>query len=102
MLGISSEDDDDGNHASERQENRNEPDVQQKGNTSGVASEKQMNMIHAKIASIATVAQEDKETVTKGLKKQLGIQSLSGINWQLASQAITVLKGWEQKYGGGK
>ncbi|PGS69052.1 ERF family protein [Bacillus cereus] len=102
MLGISSEDDDDGNHVSERQDNGNENGGQQRKNTSGVASEKQMKMIHAKIASVATAAQEDKETVTEGLKKQLGIQSLSDISSQMASQAITILKGWEQKYGGGK
>ncbi|WP_244896750.1 ERF family protein [Bacillus cytotoxicus] len=107
MLGISSEDDDDGNHASERQGNTNgysnnkNATGRNTGSSSG-ASDKQMKMIHAKIANIATLAQQERSIVEEGLKTNLGINSLSGISSQLASQAITILQGWEQQYGGGQ
>lgn len=64
----------------------------------GKASEKQMKMIHAKIAHVATLTQTDKQMVEETLKNQVRFTSLSEISSQSASKAIQVLSGWETQY----
>lgn len=70
----------------------------QGSNNNGKASEKQLKMIHAKIAHVATLTQTDKQMVEETLKNQVGFTNLSEISSQLASKAIQVLSGWENQY----
>ncbi|PFS55819.1 ERF family protein [Bacillus thuringiensis] len=70
----------------------------QGGSGNGKASEKQMKMIHAKIAHVATLTQTDKQTVEDTLKGNINAENLSDLSSQLASKAIQVLSGWETQY----
>lgn len=70
----------------------------QGSSNNGKASEKQLKMIHAKIAHVATLTQTDKQMVEETLKNQVGFTNLSEISSQLASKAIQVLSGWENQY----
>lgn len=99
MLGIASESDDDGNGASQKDGNgQARPKQQNSNNSSSKASEKQLKMIHAKIAHVATLTQTEKQMVEETLKNQVGFTSLSEISSQSASKAIQVLSGWETQY----
>ncbi|PGS73072.1 hypothetical protein COC69_24000, partial [Bacillus cereus] len=98
MLGISSEDDDDGNHASERQENRNETDEQQRENTSETASPKQKNAIRAKIKNISKWTGQSSELTEEAIKNKIGFTSFTELTKVQASEALNVLGKWEDSY----
>ncbi|MDI6680054.1 recombinase [Bacillus wiedmannii] len=68
------------------------------GNGNGKASEKQMKMIHAKIAHISALTKTEKQTIEDTLKGNIGTDNLSEISSQVASKAIEVLMGWEKQY----
>ncbi|KAA1803617.1 hypothetical protein FXB61_005731 [Bacillus cereus] len=78
--------------------NNNSQPKQQNTGGNGKASEKQMKMIHAKIAHISVLAKADKQTIEDTLKGNIGTDNLSEISSQVASKAIEVLMGWEKQY----
>ncbi|WP_257154610.1 ERF family protein [Bacillus thuringiensis] len=82
----------------QRTNSYNNQNKQQSGNGQAKASEKQMKMIHAKIAHISVLSKTDKQTIEDTLKGNVGIETLSEISSQIASKAIQVLSGWENKY----
>ncbi|PFA75844.1 ERF family protein [Bacillus cereus] len=104
MLGIASESDDDGNGASQGSNGSNsgqapkKPQSSGNSNGNGKASEKQLKMIHAKIAHVTAVSKAEKQTVENKLKDQIGVSSLTEISPQNASKAIEVLISWEEQY----
>ncbi|PEY19546.1 recombinase [Bacillus anthracis] len=106
FLSLNTGEDDDGNSATYGKGNKpnqknnsgQAPNKPQDGGGNGKASEKQMKMIHAKIAHVATLTQTDKQMVEETLKNQVGFTSLSEISSQSASKAIQVLSGWETQY----
>lgn len=106
LLGISSEDDDDGNgvsHGKESNKKNNSNSSQGQGKpqnsvSNGKASEKQLKMIHAKIAHISALTKTEKQTIEDTLKGNIGTDNLSEISSQIASKAIEVLMGWEKQY----
>lgn len=107
LLGISSEDDDDGNGASQGRDDNNKGNMtynqnkpQNNGNigSNGKASEKQMKMIHAKIAHLTVVSKTDKQAIEDTLKANIGVTNLSDISSQTASKAIERLMAWEEQY----
>jgi hypothetical protein len=75
--------------------NQNKP---QNTGGNGKASEKQMKMIHAKIAHISALAKTDKQTIEDTLKGNIGTENLSEMSSQIASKAIELLMGWEKQY----
>lgn len=104
FLSLNTGEDDDGNGATYGKDkpkpkgnNGNNPSKPQ-GSGNGKASEKQMKMIHAKIAHVATLTQTDKQTVEDTLKGNINAENLSDLSSQLASKAIQVLSGWETQY----
>ncbi|USK99862.1 ERF family protein [Bacillus tropicus] len=106
FLSLNTGEDDDGNGATYRKGNKQNqksnsgqaPNRLQGNSSNGKASEKQLKMIHAKIAHVATLTQTDKQMVEETLKNQVGFTNLSEISSQLASKAIQVLSGWENQY----
>ncbi|MCC2413999.1 ERF family protein [Bacillus sp. FSL W8-0519] len=106
FLSLNTGEDDDGNSATygkgnkpnQKSNNGQAPNKQQGSSGNGKASEKQMKMIHAKIAHVATLTQTEKQMVEETLKNQVGFTSLSEISSQSASKAIQVLSGWETQY----
>ncbi|PES22274.1 recombinase [Bacillus anthracis] len=106
FLSLNTGEDDDGNGATygkgnkqNQKSNRGQAPNRLQGNSSnGKASEKQLKMIQAKIAHVATLTQTDKQMVEETLKNQVGFTNLSEISSQLASKAIQVLSGWENQY----
>lgn len=74
------------------------PSKPQGSGGNGKASEKQMKMIHAKIAHISVLAKADKQTIEDTLKGNIGAENLSEISFQVASKAIEVLMVWEKQY----
>ncbi|MDA1641800.1 ERF family protein [Bacillus cereus group sp. TH177-1LC] len=106
FLSLNTGEDDDGNSATYGKGNKpnqksnsgQAPNKQQRSGGNGKASEKQMKMIHAKIAHVATLTQTEKQMVEETLKNQVGFTSLSEISSQSASKAIQVLSGWETQY----
>ncbi|MGM2633910.1 ERF family protein [Bacillus cereus group sp. Bce040] len=106
FLSLNTGEDDDGNSATYGKGNKpnqknnsgQAPNKPQGGGGNGKASEKQMKMIHAKIAHVATLTQTDKQMVEETLKNQVRFTSLSEISSQSASKAIQVLSGWETQY----
>lgn len=105
MLGIASESDDDGNGASYNQGNGGKSNSGQASNkpqgssvSNGKASEKQLKMIHAKIAHVAVISKAEKFTIEDTLKSKIGTDSLTDISPQIASKAIETLIGWEDQY----
>ncbi|MDA1758151.1 ERF family protein [Bacillus cereus] len=103
FLSLNTGEDDDGNGATYGKDkpkgnNGQAPNKPQGNSGNGKASEKQMKMIHAKIARVATLTQTDKQMVEETLKNQVGFTSLSEISSQSASKAIQVLSGWETQY----
>ncbi|BCC74178.1 single-stranded DNA-binding protein (plasmid) [Bacillus cereus] len=104
FLSLNTGEDDDGNGATYGKDkpkpkgnNGHNPSKPQ-GSGNGKASEKQMKMIHAKIAHVATLTQTDKQTVEDTLKGNINAENLSDLSSQLASKAIQVLSGWETQY----
>ena len=104
FLSLNTGEDDDGNGATYGKDkpkpkgnNGHNPSKPQ-GSGNGKASEKQMKMIHAKIAHVATLTQTDKQTVEDTLKGNINADNLSDLSSQLASKAIQVLSGWETQY----
>ncbi|MGN4714090.1 ERF family protein [Bacillus cereus group sp. MYBK222-1] len=104
FLSLNTGEDDDGNGATygkdkpkSKGNNGHNPSKPQ-GSGNGKASEKQMKMIHAKIAHVATLTQTDKQTVEDTLKGNINAENLSDLSSQLASKAIQVLSGWETQY----
>ncbi|MCC2441809.1 ERF family protein [Bacillus paranthracis] len=106
FLSLNTGEDDDGNGATYGKDkpkpkgNSGQAPNKPQGNSggNGKASEKQMKMIHAKIAHIATLTQTDKQTVEDTLKGNINAENLSDLSSQLASKAIQVLSGWETQY----
>ncbi|MFT4140164.1 MAG: DUF1071 domain-containing protein [Bacillus sp. (in: firmicutes)] len=82
------------NH-SNRSTTTNKPSV---SGGNGKASEKQMKMIHAKIAHISALTKTEKQTIEDTLKGNIGTDNLSEMSSQIASKAIEVLMGWEKQY----
>jgi ERF superfamily len=78
MLGIASESDDDGNGASQKGNNRQGKNKQQ-NNNNGKASEKQLKMIHAKIAHISALTKTEKQTIEDTLKGNIGTDNLEDV-----------------------
>jgi len=78
--------------------NNNSQPKQQNTGSNGKASEKQMKMIHAKIAHISALTKTEKQTIEDTLKGNIGTDNLSEISSQIASKAIEVLMGWEKQY----
>ncbi|TBX84255.1 recombinase [Bacillus cereus] len=106
FLSLNTGEDDDGNSATYGKGNKpnqksnsgQAPSKQQGSGGNGKASEKQLKMIHAKIAHVATLTQTEKQMVEETLKNQVGFTSLSEISSRSASKAIQVLSGWETQY----
>ncbi|OOZ76553.1 recombinase [Bacillus cereus] len=106
FLSLNTGEDDDGNGAiygkgnkpNQKNNSGQAPSKPQGNGGNGKASEKQMKMIHAKIAHVATLTQTEKQMVEETLKNQVGFTSLSEISSQSASKAIQVLSGWETQY----
>ncbi len=70
----------------------------QSAQKSNKASEKQMKMIHAKIAHVSVISKTEKLTIEDTLKSKIGADSLTDISPQIASKAIETLIGWEDQY----
>lgn len=105
FLSLNTGEDDDGNGATYGKDkpkpkgnSGQAPNKPQGNGGNGKASEKQMKMIHAKIAHVATLTQTDKQTVEDTLKGNINTENLSDLSSQLASKAIQVLSGWETQY----
>lgn len=102
FFGIPTDEDDaDAKNPKGKQPNNNnnsQNKPQQSKGQANKASEKQLKMIHAKIAHVATLTQTDKQMVEETLKNQVGFTSLSEISSRSASKAIQVLSGWETQY----
>ncbi|MDK7481301.1 ERF family protein [Bacillus cereus] len=105
FLSLNTGEDDDGNGATYGKDkpkpkgNSGQAPSKPQGNGgNGKASEKQMKMIHAKIAHISALAKTDKQTIEDTLKGNIGTDNLSEISSQVASKAIEVLMGWEKQY----
>ncbi|MED2932805.1 ERF family protein [Bacillus wiedmannii] len=105
FLSLNTGEDDDGNGATYGKDkpkpkgnSGQAPNKSQGNGGNGKASEKQLKMIHAKIAHISALAKTDKHTIEDTLKGNIGTGNLSEISSQVASKAIEVLMGWEKKY----
>ncbi|PEU35529.1 ERF family protein [Bacillus toyonensis] len=105
FLSLNTGEDDDGNGATYGKDkpkpkgNSGQAPNKPQGNSgNGKASEKQMKMIHAKIAHISALTKTEKQTIEDTLKGNIGIENLSEISSQGASKAIEVLIGWEKQY----
>ncbi|HDR7669604.1 TPA: ERF family protein [Bacillus wiedmannii] len=105
FLSLNTGEDDDGNGATYGKDkpkpkgNSGQTPSKPQGSTgNGKASEKQMKMIHAKIAHISALTKTEKQTIEDTLKGNIGTDNLSEISSQIASKAIEVLMGWEKQY----
>ncbi|PEP21739.1 recombinase [Bacillus wiedmannii] len=105
FLSLNTGEDDDGNGATYGKDkpkpkgnSGQAPSKPQGSGGNGKASEKQLKMIHAKIAHISAISKTDKHTIEDTLKGNIGTDNLSEISSQVASKAIEVLMGWEKKY----
>ncbi|CAI8880366.1 Recombinase [Bacillus sp. IT-79MI2] len=109
FLSLNTGEDDDGNGATYGKGNKpnqknnsgQAPNKQHNtgsGGSNGKASEKQMKMIHAKIAHVAVISKAEKLTIEDTLKSKIGADSLTDISPQIASKAIETLIGWEDQY----
>lgn len=105
FLSLNTGEDDDGNGATYGKDkpkpkgnSGQAPNKTQGSSNNGKASEKQMKMIHAKIAHISTLTKTEKQTIEDTLKGNIGTDNLSEISSQIASKAIEVLMGWEKQY----
>lgn len=105
FLSLNTGEDDDGNGATygtdkpKTKGNSGQAPSKPQGSTgNGKASEKQIKMIHAKIAHISALTKTEKQTIEDTLKGNIGTNNLSEISSQIASKAIEVLMGWEKQY----
>ncbi|PEN76855.1 recombinase [Bacillus toyonensis] len=105
FLSLNTGEDDDGNGATYGKDkpkpkgNSGQAPSKSQGNAgNGKASEKQMKMIHAKIAHISAISKTDKHTIEDTLKGNIGTDNINEISSQIASKAIEVLIGWEKQY----
>lgn len=109
FLSLNTGEDDDGNGATYGKDGKpnnknnsgqvpNKPQNNGNSGGNGKASEKQMKMIHAKIAHVAVISQSDKQAVEDTLKNTIEVNSLTDISSQSASKAIEILIGWENQY----
>ncbi|MFJ6034269.1 ERF family protein [Bacillus toyonensis] len=105
FLSLNTGEDDDGNGATYGKDkpkpkgNSGQAPSKPQGNGgNGKASEKQMKMIHAKIAHISAISKTDKHTIEDTLKGNIGTDNINEISSQIASKAIEVLIGWEKQY----
>lgn len=105
FLSLNTGEDDDGNGATYGKDkpkpkgnSGQTPSKPQGTGGNGKASEKQMKMIHAKIAHISALTKTEKQTIEDTLKGNIGTDNLSEISSQVASKAIEVLMGWEKQY----
>lgn len=105
FLSLNTGEDDDGNSATYGKDKPKTkgnsgqvPNKPQGSGGNGKASEKQMKMIHAKIAHVTAVSKAEKQTVENKLKDQIGVSSLTEMSPQNASKAIEVLISWEEQY----
>ncbi|PGA79626.1 recombinase [Bacillus wiedmannii] len=105
FLSLNTGEDDDGNGATYGKDkpkpkgnSGQAPSKPQGSGGNGKASEKQMKMIHAKIAHISAISKTDKHTIEDTLKGTIGTDNLNEISSQIASKAIEVLIGWEKQY----
>lgn len=105
FLSLNTGEDDDGNGATYGKDkpktkgNSGQAPSKPQGSTgNGKASEKQIKMIHAKIAHISALTKTEKQTIEDTLKGNIGTNNLSEISSQIASKAIEVLMGWEKQY----
>lgn len=105
FLSLNTGEDDDGNGATYGKDkpkpkgnSGQTPNKSQGSGGNGKASEKQMKMIHAKIAHISALTKTEKQTIEDTLKGNIGTDNLSEISSQVASKAIEVLMGWEKQY----
>ncbi|PHD69331.1 recombinase [Bacillus toyonensis] len=105
FLSLNTGEDDDGNGATYGKDkpkpkgsSGQAPSKSQGSGGNGKASEKQMKMIHAKIAHISALTKTEKQTIEDTLKGNIGTDDLSEISSQVASKAIEVLMGWEKQY----
>ncbi|HDR7640776.1 ERF family protein [Bacillus wiedmannii] len=105
FLSLNTGEDDDGNGATYGKDkpkpkgnSGQTPSKPQGSGNNGKASEKQMKMIHAKIAHISALTKTEKQTIEDTLKGNIGTENLSEISSQIASKAIEVLMGWEKQY----
>ncbi|MGR5983471.1 ERF family protein [Bacillus cereus] len=105
FLSLNTGEDDDGNGATYGKDKTKPkgnsgqtPNKPQGSSNNGKASEKQMKMIHAKIAHISALTKTEKQTIEDTLKGNIGTDNLSEISSQVASKAIEVLMGWEKQY----
>ncbi len=105
FLSLNTGEDDDGNGATYGKDkpkpkgnSGQAPSKPQGSSNNGKASEKQMKMIHAKIAHISVLTKTEKQTIEDTLKGNIGTDNLSEISSQVASKAIEVLMGWEKQY----
>ncbi|HDR7220608.1 ERF family protein [Bacillus cereus] len=105
FLSLNTGEDDDGNGATYGKDkpkpkgnSGQAPSKPQGSSGNGKASEKQMKMIHAKIAHISALTKTEKQTIEDTLKGNIGTENLSEISSQIASKAIEVLMGWEKQY----
>ncbi|QWG87403.1 ERF family protein [Bacillus mycoides] len=109
FLSLNTGEDDDGNGATYGKGNKpnqkgnsgqapNKPAGNGNSSSNGKASEKQMKMIHAKIAHVAVISKAEELTIEDTLKSKIGADSLTDISPQVASKAIETLIGWEDQY----
>ncbi|PFD89183.1 recombinase [Bacillus thuringiensis] len=105
FLSLNTGEDDDGNGATYGKDkpkpkgnSGQSPSKPQGSGGNGKASEKQLKMIHAKIAHISALTKTDKQTIEDTLKGNIGTDNLSEMSSQIASKAIEVLMGWEKQY----
>ncbi|HDR7601753.1 TPA: ERF family protein [Bacillus mycoides] len=103
FLSLNTGEDDDGNGASGKDgkskgNSGQAPNKPQGSGSNGKASEKQMKMIHAKIAHVSVISKTEKLTIEDTLKSKIGADSLTDISPQVASKAIETLIGWEDQY----
>jgi len=114
MLGISSEDDDDGNHASERQGNTTEEirsmegrgkennswsaQVPKNDTNSVAASDTQKKAMRAKIANISKWTGQSNEITEEAIKNKIVFTSFTELTKVQASEALNVLGKWEDSY----
>lgn len=109
FLSLNTGEDDDGNSATygkgnkpNQKSNGGQASNKQQGSGNsagnGKASEKQLKMIHAKIAHVTAVSKAEKQAVENKLKAQIGVSSLTEMSPQNASKAIETLISWEEQY----
>lgn len=108
FLSLNTGEDDDGNGATygkgnkpNQKNNSGQPSSKPQNNGSssnGKATEKQLKMIHAKIAHVSVISKQPKETVETKLKEDAKFDSFENMEFKKASEAIGILINWESYY----